>query len=205
MWSIHELRRIANSMQRALKNQINIESMIRNIENIADELREYNYNCQCSSAIPCKYWRAGCCIFGIRCRYKHLKINISPLDCPYGIRCKQKINGKCNCVSNIRNKNNRLYLQKPSIGKSNGNNKNLNNQHSINNLDNCNRKIITFQNNGIKKTVMTTIAKIDVPQCNSNNSDRLEFVKSNNIVSDNQSDIKEEEKTNFENNNNNSK
>ena len=98
MWSIHEMRRIVNSMQSVWNTKSNIEPMLRIIENLVNDLREYNYNHQCRSHVPCKYWRAGCCIFGNRCRYKHLKNNKSPLDCPYGIRCKRKIDGKCNCV-----------------------------------------------------------------------------------------------------------
>ena len=54
------------------------------------------------------------------------------------------------------------------------------------------QKIIT--KNGIKQT------EIKVPQFNSNNSDRLKCSKNNNIISDYQSDNKDEEKqTNFEN------
>ena len=195
MWSIHEIRRIADSMQRALRNKSNFESMLRDIENVVNDLREYNYNNQCSSYRTCKYWRAECCIYGDHCRFKHFKINKYPLDCPYGIRCKRKINGICNCVMNIRKKvNHRTFYQKSRMGNTNGNNK-LNskfNQKSINNK--FNKKIITSK-----------IANIKCSQFISNNSDRLKFTKSNNNVSDNQSDTKEEEKQiQIENNNNNS-
>ena len=177
--------------------------MLNNMEDLINDLREYNYNNQCSANVPCKYWRAECCIFDDRCRFKHFKINKFPLDCPYGYKCKRKIAGKCNCVINIRKKfNHRLDFKKSGIGKSNGNNKNLllNQDRKNNKQVYFSQKIIT--NNGINKPA--TIAKIKIPQFNSNKSDRLELSKCNNIVSDNQSDIKEEEKqTNFDNNNNN--
>ena len=198
------MRRIVNLMQKALNNKSNIESMLMDIENVVNDLREYNYNNQCSSYIPCKYWRAEVCIFGDRCRFKHFKINNFPLDCPHGNKCRYKIDGKCNCVSNIRKKfYYRLCTQKPGIGNPIGNNINLKYNQARNNNKQVNpsQKIIT---NGINKTATTNVAKIKVLQFNGSKSDRLELSKSNNIVSDNQSDIKEEDKQiNSENNNNN--
>ena len=173
--------------------------MLKNIENLLNDLREYNYNNQCNSYVPCKYWRADCCIFNDRCRFKHFKINKFPLDCPYGISCKRKIDGKCNCVCNIRKKS-KYRLTKSRIGKPIGNtknNKNLKSNQDRNQV-NLNHKIITSQNNGIKRTATNKFVMIKVPQFKSNNSD------SSNI---NQSENKEEEKQlkveNINNNNNN--
>ena len=104
MWSIHELKRIVYSLPQAWRNKQNIESNLNKIENLVNELRELNYDNQCTVNMICKYWRAGCCKFGSRCRFKHLKINEFPLTCPYGRKCKRRINGKCYCVLNIRNK-----------------------------------------------------------------------------------------------------
>ena len=120
--------------------------MLRNIENVVDDLREYNYNNQYTSYKTCKYWRADCCIFNDRCRFKHFKINKFPLDSPHGNKCKRKIDGKCNCVCKICKKSKyRLCIQKPGIGKSNGNNKNLKSNQDRNNNKQVNfsQKIIT--------------------------------------------------------------
>ena len=62
-------------MDKPLNNKSNIEPMLRNIENVVNDLREYNYHNQCTSYITCKYWRADCCIFNDCCRFEHFKIN----------------------------------------------------------------------------------------------------------------------------------
>ena len=177
MWSIHEMRRIVNSMQSALNNHLNIESMIRKIENVVNDLREYNYNNQCSSSIPCKYWRAGCCIFGDSCRYKHFKISKFPLNCPYGNKCRRMINGKCDCTQIIRTKFNYGSAFKSRIRTLNGNNNlilNSNKNNINNNQDNFNLNDITVENNGINKKT--------IPPVKSDKINKLKVSKNINIV-----------------------
>ena len=175
MWLVHELKRKAISLQQVGRININtnIEPILQNIENLVNDLREYNYFNQCKSHVICKYWRADCCMHGNRCRFKHLKINKSPLECPYGRKCRRMINGKCNCANNIRNKINHPASQ-PYCRISNGNN-NINNFNFNNNLN------TSFYNNGTKNsaTVKTADIKKNVSKNDRNLTTRLKLV--NNI------------------------
>ena len=213
MWSIHELKRKAISLHKVWRTNtnVNLEPFLQNFENLINDLREFNYNNQCKSQLTCKYWRADCCNYGNRCRFKHFKINNSPLVCPYGRKCRKMVNGKCNCAQNIRNQVNHPAVQ-PYSRVSNGNNKLISNnsKHSINNnQDYFSLQFITTENNGINK-IATKNADITIPQSKSN-KDKLtqskRFVSNNVLCSSlhNNNNNKNNRKNSNNNNNNNNK
>ena len=215
MWAIHQLKSMINSLPNAWDIKYNIEPILANMENLINDLRESNYNNQSRANIPCKYWRAGCCAFGNRCHYKHFKINRFPLACPYGSKCKRRINGKCGCVRNIRIKIGfRQAYSQPSgrISNRNNNFSSSMNKDSINNKqDNFNRKMFTVENNGMNNIATTKIAVKNIPQFKGNSKERLKssqninrlfsdevtlnLCKQNNNIN-NQSGYQQEEKKN---------
>ena len=114
MQKIHKLKRKVNRLSTLWKKHKNCHSILCSIQESIDELIDTNYHLKSQSQIVCRYWRANCCAFGDRCKFKHPKVNNNPLVCPFDKKCNRRVNVVCICAIKIRNKYG-LRLSQPSI------------------------------------------------------------------------------------------
>jgi hypothetical protein len=199
-----ELEKTETSKIYELLNDINliVPKLILNNGNNNNNNNQWNYNNNnvkynlnnninnnTNNATICRYWKANCCKFKNNCRFAHKKLNANPTNCPFGLHCKYNINGKCDCIKRIQNKNRYLKL----INKNNNNKTNSNtittttkykkNNNGLNNNNSTNHEATTtttinnnnkILNNNILKNNNTTTT-IPTTYNNNNNNRNIEL------------------------------